>query len=256
MSEANILNPTAASEVNPDYAWSAGLPQMHSKFQAKSGQVIGRQLLSRGRVYDVAWNSRPKTIADQLRQWEAQYRNDFFTFQDLERGRYFSGQFVAPLLESPAANNKWNLRGQFIEIPGLAMFSYPTAWATDAIFMEERDGFGKDLVKLVGTWVYRADPLGQHGVACYVSSTINDTAEWLYFGYGFRFWAPTAPDRGKVDVALDRTLVATVDQYTAGSVGSAVLLTDANVSLGLHRVKCTVKAKNVASSANNVLIDA
>jgi hypothetical protein len=151
MSEQNILNPTVGSDFNPDYGYSEGLPQMLSQFQAKSGKVIARQNLARGRVYDLQWQSRPKSTADALRTWEAQYRNDFFSYQDIERGRYFSGRFAGPPQISPAGFNKWNIQAQFVEIPGLPMFVYPASAAlwtssggTDSIFLEERDGFGNE----------------------------------------------------------------------------------------------------------------
>jgi hypothetical protein len=260
MSEQNILNPTVASDLNPDYGYSEGLPQMMSSFQAKSGAVVTRQLLARGRVYDLQWQARPKTTADTLRQWEAQYRADFFSYFDQERQRYFSGRFAGPPQTSPAGFNKWNIQAQFVEIPGLAMFQYPTNWSTsavnDAIFLEERDGFANVLVKLTGTWSYRTDALGQHGGAAYLSSTIGDKAEWLYYGYGFRLWAPTRSDSGKLALSLDGVAIGTVDLYSAVNANATALFTQANVPLGLHRVALVVAAKNPASSGQFGYADA
>jgi hypothetical protein len=250
MSEQNILNPNAASELTPDYSYSEGLPQMMSQFQAKSGKVYARQLMARGRAYDLAWGSRLKAIADQLRQWEAQYRNDFFSYQDLERARYFSGRFAAPLQISPSGNNKWDIRGQFVEIPGLAMFAYPATWGTDSIFLEERDGFGSDLVKLTGAGWTLEVTANAHSGTDYFSNVTNATAEWIYFGYGFRFWSRTQSNLGKVEISLDGTIVsAALDLYTAGATASSVLFTQTNTPLGLHRVKLRVTGtKNAASS--------
>lgn len=265
MSEQNILNPTAGSELSPDYGYSEGLPQMLAQFQAKSGSVVARQLLARGRVYDLVWGSRLKSTADALRQWEAQYRNDFFTYQDIDRGRYFSGRFAAPPTISESGNNKWDIRAQFVEIPGLPMFQSPgeislatsgTLWETDAKFLEERDGFGNTLVKLTGTWNLRTDALGQHGSGCYISSTIGDTAEILYYGYGYRLWAPTRADSGKVTVSVDGVVLATYDQYSAANLPSAPFNVDSSRALGFHRVKLTVAAKNPLSSGNNSYFDA
>jgi hypothetical protein len=265
MSEQNILNPTVGDNLNPDYSYTEGLPNMMSSFQAKSGSVVTRQMLARGRVYDLQWQNRPKTTADALRTWEAQYRADFFSYFDQERGRYFSGRFAAPPQISPAGFNKWNIQAQFVEIPGLPMFQYPalatlatvgTIWQSDAIFIEERDGFGNNLVKLTGAWVYRNDALGQHGGACFISSSIGDTAECIYFGYGFRSWAPTRSDSGKVTVFVDGVLSFTEDQYSAVNQNAKPLDVWTPLPLGIHRIKFVVAAKNPASSSNNSYFDA
>jgi hypothetical protein len=247
MSEQNILNANAASVYSPDYGYSEGLPQMLAMFQARSGKTFARQLSARGRVFDLEWHNKLKIDCDYLRTWEAQYRSDFFSFQDIERGRYFSGRFAAPLQISPAGFDRWNLRGQFIEIPGLPMFAYPSAWGVDSIFIEERDGFGADLVKLTGTWTYETSG-SAHGGNNYYSGVTNDSAEWIYYGYGFRLWSMKANNMGIVEISLDGAVLTTVDLYNAG-VASAVVYTNANVALGFHRVKLRVTGtKNVASA--------
>lgn len=258
MSEQNILNPSQTSLFNPDWGYTEGLPEMRSLFQAMSGKTYSRRQMVRGRVYDLAWNNRDLATKHSLQQWAQQYENDFFSLADWERSRYFSGRFDGPLTFNPVGNQKYNIRGRFVELPGLPMFSYPSNWSRDAIFLEERNGFGEDLVKLTPAvdFSYRTDALGQHGTACYNCSSIGDFAEWVYFGYGFRFWAPMSSDRGKVDIYMDGVFWTTVDQYAAAGQNSSALAANATFSLAMHRVKCVIAAKNVLSSANNVLIDA
>src|SRR6266851_6814134 len=101
MSEQNILNASATSLLNFDYGYTEGLPEMRSQFQAASGKMYARRQMGRGRVYDLAWNNRDLTTKHALQQWERQYENDFFSLQDFERTRYFSGRFEGPLTFSP-----------------------------------------------------------------------------------------------------------------------------------------------------------
>src|SRR5713226_3702097 len=125
MSEQNILNPSATSLLNFDYGYTEGLPETRSLFQAASGKMFSRRQMGRGRVYDLAWNNRDLATKHALQQWAQQYENDFFSFADWERARYFSGRFEGPLIFNPVGNQKYNIRGRFIELPGLAMFQYP-----------------------------------------------------------------------------------------------------------------------------------
>ncbi|MGH8678582.1 MAG: hypothetical protein ACREUQ_09560 [Burkholderiales bacterium] len=263
MSEANILNPSAASLLNFDYGYKdSGLPEMRSVFQAQSGKVYSRQQLGRGRVLDLSWGGRDKATMHTLRQWDLQYRNDFFTLVDWERSRYYSGRFEGPLEISPAGNEKWNIQGRFIELPSLPLNTYPSDWARDAIFLEERNGFGEDLVKLTGSWAYSAHA-SAHGGFHYFSNITNDFVEWLYFGYGFRYWAGKFPDAGIFEYTVTRvrdgTVVAgpaNIDQYSTGTA-AAVLLTVTNLALDLYRVKLRVTGtKNVSSSSFYLYADA
>ncbi|MGH9579369.1 MAG: hypothetical protein ACRD2R_00120 [Terriglobales bacterium] len=256
MSEQNILNPTASSPLNPDFGFSDGLPDMLGRFDARSGKAFTRQLLVRGRVYDLPWAGRSLATRHLLEQWANQYRQDCFSYQDLERGRYFSGRFAGPLVFSPAGNENWNIRGRFQELPGLALFAYPTNWSRDAVFREERNGFGEDLVKLTGSWTFVSTGIA-HGGAYTRSNTTNDTAEWVYFGYGFRFWSPTRSNFGIVAVSVDGGAETNVDLYSAGDVNSAALLTTASLPLGQHRVKLRVTGtKNASSTDFHVAADA
>jgi len=255
MSEQNILNPTQASLFNPDFGYTEGLPEMRLNFQAASGKLFSRRQFARGRAYELAWNDRDLATKHTLQQWERQYENDFFTLADWERARYFSGRFEAPLIFTPAANEKYNIRGRFIELPGQALFAYPSNWARDAIFLEERNGFGEDMVKLTGTWVYDNTDFNWHGGAHYQSAITNDTAEWIYFGHGFRFWSVKAVSLGIVEVTATRVSsgavaqVTNVDLYNATEIPAAALLTATNFLLDLYRVKLRVTGtKNALAS--------
>jgi len=237
---------------------------MRSIFQAQSGKAYSRQQLARGRVLDVTWGGRDKATMHTLRQWELQYRSDFFTLVDWERTRYYSGRFEGPLEFSPAGNEKWNIQGRFVELPGLALNTYPSNWSRDAIFLEERNGFGEDLVKLVGSWTFFST-VNEHGGSGYVSTATNDTTEWLYFGYGFRFWSRKESNGGIGEVTVtrvrDNTAVGgtptNVDIYAAATQASAALLAVQNLPLDLYRVKLrNTGTKNASSTGFETIADA
>ncbi len=265
MSEQNILNPVQGSVFGPDWAYSEGLPEMFGEFRSQLGKMFRRQLMLRGRVYDLQWNGRDKATMHTLRQWAEQYRNDFFSLQDFERSRYFSGRFDGELAISPVGNEQWNVRARFIELPGLAMYAYPSNWARDAAIFEERNGFGEDLVKLTGTWVDDVNAL-HHGGKAYLNANTNtsDKAEWIYFGYGFRLWAPKRSSWGILSLSATRvrdasSIVAAtdVDLYAAADTAAAVLFTQTNSALDLYRVTLTAtNRKNISSSANYIFADA
>lgn len=267
MSEQNVLNPTTTSLFGPDYGFGETLPEMRAIFQARSGTIFSRQQQGLGRVFGFNWNGRDLATKLAFQQWENQYRDDFFSIADWESGRYFTGRFAAPLTYSPAGNNQWNIQGQFMELPGLAMFAYPSNYARDAMFLEERNGFGEDLVKLTGTgWAFQTNAHA-HGGSNYVSATTNDTAEWSYFGYSFRFWSLTENDVGIAEVSCTRVrdgsvfiAPTNVDLYHSSAVASAPLFDAATVKgfpLDFYRVKLRVTGtKNASSSGFSVCADA
>jgi len=426
MSEQNILNPDATSLLGPDWPISEVEGDNYDRFQADSGEEYVRRRQAQGVRYELVWSGRQFATYHQLKQWHAQNRADFFSLQDVDRARYFSGRFVGEPTYERVGNERVNIHAVFHAIPGLPLFAYPTNWSRDAIFLEERDGLGADLVKLTGTWVRRTlnyiihseaidnaawvknqvtvaantqtDPLGgstadratptggatncyvyqnagaqvssiagkqvafsiwlkaasgtpsvdlaisnqggsnrgvisaalttswqrftvsgvmavsdteircaigtgnswpeadgaidiwggqlEYGSAAspYVATTAaaaelsapgpqtephggfaywNDgttttgTAEWQYFGYGFRLWAPKGPDQGILAVSLDGGAETLVDLYNAAMVNSAAVHTDANQKLGVHRVKVrSTNTKNASSSAKYITADA
>lgn len=266
MSEQNILNPTATSLLNFDWGYTEGLPEMRSVWQAMSGKIYSRRQMERGHVYDLAWNKRDLATKHALQQWERQYENDFFTLADWERSRYFSGRFDGPLSYSPAGFNQWNIRGRFIELPGLAMYAYPTDFARDAIFLEEGNGFGEDLVKLtLGAGAILDVFANAHGGAAYRLPSTNDTGEWLYFGYGFRLWFSKDVNQGIVEITSTRVhdgvqvgTVDTVDTYaSAPAAAAAIYAVHASLALDLYRVKLrNTGTKNAGSAGTLVYADA
>jgi hypothetical protein len=261
MSEQNILNPAQTSLFNPDWGYTEGLPEMRSLFQSQSGKMYARRQMGRGRAYDLAWNNRDLATKHTLQQWAQQYENDFFTFADWERSRYFSGRFEGPLTFSPAGNQKYNIRGRFIELPGPFMFSYPSNWTRDAMFLEERNGFGEDLVKLAAPTAILDTFSNAHGGSAYRLSATNDTAEWVYFGYGFRLWHNKDTNQGIVEVKTTRvrdgvTLgsVDTVDTYAAVPTAAAPLYAVQGLNpLDFYRVRLRNTGTKNASSSNTIV---
>jgi hypothetical protein len=152
MSEQNILNPTSSSQLNPQYPLPMDDPQIISRWQAKSGKPFARYMFARGMVMQLHWEKVPFTTYYALRQWFNQYERDFFTYADFDSNRYYSGQFMDQPHYEVVGNNQVSISANFVVIPGLPLFQYPSNWGVDSIFYEERDGFGQDLVKLTGTW--------------------------------------------------------------------------------------------------------
>jgi hypothetical protein len=260
MSEQNILNPSATSLLNFEYGYGEAAPELRTSVQATSGKTFTRIQMGQGRAYDLLWSRRDLATKHTLQQWAKQYENDFFTLADWERGRYFTGRFDGPLSFSPSGNAAYNIRGRFVELPGLAMFAYPTNWARDAVFIEERNGFGEDLVKLLtpSNWTYQVDA-NAHGGGHYYSAAPSglETAEWFYFGYSCRVYSELGSDRGKAEFTITRVRDGAVvggptivDLYSGPLVPSAVVLTFSNLPLDFYRFKLRVtNTKNVSSSA-------
>jgi hypothetical protein len=266
MSEQNILNPDPTSELSPDYGHDRQDQSAISVFRPTSGSPCTRLIQGRGRVFNLPWNKRLFTTMCQLMQWERQYRYDFFTYYDVVSGRYFSGNFLGPLQSQEAGNDKWDIKGQFEEQDGYPLYQYPgedslatnaAMWLRDSVFIEERDSRGNDLAKMTaGSWTTTINA-NCHGGKAYYSNVLDATAEWLYFGYGFRIWCEKQSAFGKVEISLDGTVLSTVDLYNAASLASAPVYRKIDVALGLHRVKlrCT-HTKNVSSADYFVTADA
>jgi hypothetical protein len=423
MSEQNILNPSASDQKNPTYSIPHKDPQIMASWQPRSGKPFDRYMLSRGMEFQLHWEKVQYSTYESLLQWFHQYERSFFSYFNFQRNRYFSGKFLAEPQFEEVGNNQYNISATFVEVPGVAMFQYPSTWGVTSIFLEERDDYAQDLVKLTGTWdhgdknycpfseqfdngawlktnaVVTAnavnDPNGnptadsvafsvtgatallaisafpstpvagqqftfscwmkaasgtpslslkiqdqasglcagptafvlstawqrfsvtgvmlntstspvvflfsptsntiayhlwgaqlEYGAAqtTYVTTTnaavvlpapnqnakfhsgfayhdagtvTTDAAEWGYFGYGFRLWAPKGPDMGIVQVFLDGVSQGNVDLFAAAATASAVVLTVQSVALGLHRVKLQpTNTKNAASTNFVVTADA
>ena len=151
MSEQNILNPTAASQMNPTYSIPHKDPAIGASWQPRSGKPYSRDMMARGMEFQLHWDKVQYSTYESLLQWFHQYEKDFFSYFNFQRNRYFSGQFLAePQLEE-VGNNQLNISATFVEIPSLPMFKYPSTWGVTSTFLEERNGFGQDLVKLTGS---------------------------------------------------------------------------------------------------------
>lgn len=264
MSEANILNPTQASLLSPLYGWNLRRLKAFNELRADSGKLFRRLGGLRGIAYQLEWEL-PLAEAQQLIQWGEQYENDFFTLADYERTRYHSGRFVEQPEVVLQGNEKWALRAVFEELPGLALNTFPSNWSRDAIFLEERNGFAEDLVKLAGTWVFNSHA-NHHGGAAYQNpNTITtDTCEWQYFGYGFRLYGRKNSNLGIAELSVTRVrdlavmLAATnIDFYAAADTASAVVNTQTNFALDLYRVKLkATNTKNASSTGKDFFADA
>jgi hypothetical protein len=149
--EANILNPTAGHALNPNYGF-----QIEESdpvvVQVSGGPLYQRDIDVRGRVYSLRWLNRPLADIMQLRQWARQYRDGFFTYYDIEQNRYFTGKFLNSLKITGGGNDAYSAQGIFVEIPNLAMSTYPSNWARDAIFWEQNDDNGNARTKQTGVW--------------------------------------------------------------------------------------------------------
>lgn len=265
MSEANILNPTSASLLNFTFGYREGIPILNSEFLADSGEIFSRQNVRRGRVFELFWDRIDTATMHLLRQWEEQYRlpGKFFTLADYERSRYFSGRFAGPLTFAATANQNWNVSGRFEELIGKAMYAYPSNWSRDAIFIEERADDGADFVKVSAGWSY-LDSANYHGGHAYSSSTTNATAEWIYFGYGFRLWhyKTTSYGEGVLTVTRIRDGVVvlaatTIDCYASPAEAVAAVYTVTDLPLDTYRVEWKVKGtKNAGSSGYTINADA
>lgn len=172
MSEQNILNPSASSQMNPTYSIPHKDPQTIASWQARNGKPFSRYMMARGMEFQLHWDKVQYSTYESLLQWFHQYERDFFSYFNFQRNRYFSGQFLAEPQFEEVGNNQFNISATFVEVPGVAMFQYPSTWGVTSIFLEERDGFAQDLVKLTGTW--------DHGDRNYcLFSEQFDNAAWL-----------------------------------------------------------------------------
>lgn len=258
MAYTDLINPEFGGEMNPTYGYSVGLQEDSSIFQAPSGEIYTRRLETRGHIYELQWVKILQTTADRLKQWEAQYENDVFSYYDYERGRGFTGRFMGRLKFQQLAFNQVNVNGVFAEIPGQAMQDYPADWERDSIFIDERIG-GVDTTRQNGVWTYGATAKARGGFDL-TNDGLDATAyvELDYFGYGFELWSRKGPDLGQVEVSLNGVVVgAAVDLYAAAAAGAGSVFQKLDVPLYKHRVKVrALNAKNAASTGYTAVFDA
>jgi hypothetical protein len=248
MSEQNILNPTAASQMNPTYSIPHKDPAIISSWQPRSGKPFSRVMMARGMEWQLHWDKVPFSTYLALRQWFRQYEQDFFSYFDIDDNRYYSGQFLAEPQFERVANNQVNISATFVVCPTLPLFAYPSNWGVDSVFIEEKNGFGDQLPKYTGAWTINDLSGLYHNGAGSFSSATNATAEIIYYGFGFRFWSIKSSAYGIVEISLDGTVLTTVDLFNASTLNSAPLFTQQNVQLGSHRVKLRVTGTKNGSS--------
>jgi hypothetical protein len=147
------------------------------------------------------------------------------------------------------------------------MLVYPNDWQDDAIWRLLLNDFGDRMVAAVsGTWTLTADASAKSAFHFENAGTVTtDTASFCYTGYGFQFWAPTAPFGGRANVLLQTmnqngsspTVVGTVDFYSHALSPSSMLLQVQDVPLGSHIVSLMpLNVKDYASSRYTVWWDA
>ncbi|GEM_PF-1714629 len=234
MGVSNVLNPSSTSLLNPLYGWQRERRRAVASLYAESGRHFARQVGVRPLTYRLSWFV-PKTQALQLEQWANQYLLDFFTIADYERGRFYSGRFIEGPSEVFERNDRYRYTAVFEELPALGTrYAGDTwganagDWTRDAIFLEERNGYGEDLLKRAGTgWSFETSTLhhpgdGAASGSAYISKTTNDTATWRFFGCGFRVWGQKANNMGHMGVTCTRVrdgsvVIAeqTVNQYNS-----------------------------------------
>lgn len=249
MSELTIIGTSPADPLNPDYPLELPPLPEPDDFVAESGEFFTRQRNLSGRVIPLSWSRRPKATADALRQMFDQHRNGgFVSFHHIENDRYFSGN-LRGLRVSQSRYEGWDISATFYEQAGRALYAYPSNWARDAVFMEERDDYGNDLVKLIAGWTWFPSNGERHGAGTYQTNVQLAAAEWNYLGYGFRVWSIKHPSLGLFAVLLDGVLLDWQDLYAPASQISSPVYTRQNVPLGLHRVQliCTGEKNPLAT---------
>jgi hypothetical protein len=235
--QTDILNPSAVSPLNPDYGWNKGLPTMLGTFQARSGELFSRRLYARGPIYDLQWSGRPSKSARELERWAAQFEQGWFSLWDWDAKRCYSGRFVDALSVSPPGYEKVTIKGQFAVLPGKPMLEYPHFWDRDSKFIYATDDDGNAVANLIGAWASEQLDTAK-SAPCYVTEAEGDSAQILYFGFGFRVWSPIGPDSGgSLEIYLDDVLLDTVGLFAQEAVRSAPVFEKSDVALGMHKVR-------------------
>ena len=261
MSQYDILNPTPTHPLNPDYGFQKKRPLTHLNAKANQGAPYFREITDTGHQFSFNWNDRLASQARKLKWYYEQYRDGFFTLIDHEGGgRHYVGRFSQPVEPIPVSHNHWSVQQVlFDEVPLAPMLVYPNDWNNDAIWRLAVNDFGDRMVAAVsGAWTLDVDLTAQSGCSFANGGTVTtDQAVYVYVGYGFQFWAPTAPDYGQAALLLDGITIGMVDLYSPAPTQSSMLFQQQNVSLGVHTVTLQpLGTKNTASSGFTILFDA
>ncbi len=262
----DILNPDPSStndpnviDLNPDYGYVQQRPKSRISYRPRGSRPLERQLDSLPHVFDLLWQDRPTVVKDALKQWAAQYEDNYFQFYDWDTVRCYAGRFLAPLDITPTGYNKWQIRGVFEELVGAAMYEYPTNWDRDAVWIDEQNDWGDIVWGVSGAWPRSANAVAHGGFELVDAAPANtDFAKIQYFGYGFKLWMSQGPNRGQCAIYVDDAVyVANLDLYNAVAEPAQPLVIYQNLPIGLHSVKIlALAAKNGASSSTAVVADA
>jgi len=127
MSQFDVLNPTPAHPLNPDYGFQRKRPVTHLNAKANHGAPYFREITDVGHQFSLSWNDKLASHARQLKWYYEQYRDGFFTLIDHEGGgREYVGRFSTPIEPIPTGHNHWSIQQVlFDEVPGAPRFVPP-----------------------------------------------------------------------------------------------------------------------------------
>lgn len=256
ISEQNILNETPESQLNPDFPLDGEGDDLTVIFRPRVGPVYRRDLGPSPHRYNLQWVEREQWVADQIRQWYAQYATSYFTFNDFDRNRTFTGNFISRPKIARVSFNRWNISAVFLEVPSVPMLQYPDDWETDGYFIDETDIDNNPLVKADPGWLLEGNDM-HHGAKAFITDSVGLSLEWIYDGYGFRLYGSRLSFGGIAELRIDDTVVSNIDFYSPTTVNSNILFTKTDVPFGRHRVKLvTLGTHNVSSTGFRVIGDA
>lgn len=252
--------------LDPDYTVVEVIDPGVLRQLAASGRDLQRFVKPPQRRFDLSFLGRPTDEAEQVRDWYARFQRDFFRFNHKvyinNAGVYLARHFPVIFASEPefelATNEAWSIQVALLEAVGrkLPTANYPDPVAGHPSFKVEEDNV--DSKALVGTWTLVSEANASGGQERTNPNTnTTDAFQFLYAGYGFRFWARKASNLGIFQVLFGEVSLGNVDLYNATPVAAAALLTKLDVPLGIHRVKIlATNTKNAASSANTIVADA
>lgn len=273
MPETDILNPAAGwdqtlgDSMNPSYGFTRKRATTQLRTKAVGGTPWTRETQNTGHAIQLSWLGRTWACVQRLKQYYEQYEDGFFTIIDHDGGgRHYVGRFTSEVTPIETSNNKYDVQAvTFEEMPQVPMVQYPSDWTHDAILFGLANDFGDQKLATSGAWTQAgvvAPSLTLGGFArtnlptvamTNPGTTAGDWAQYEYRGYGFRLYLHTGPSYGQCDVYLDGVKIQTVDCYAAADAGPALVLTQQNVSLDIHRVQVIVDAtKNANATGTNI----
>lgn len=108
-----------------------------------------------------------------------------------------------------------------------------------------------------GTWTAGSPNAAYYNNTIHWSATAGSFTEYVFNGTSAKWYASKNADQGKADVYVDGALDATVDLYSATTIGSASVYTKTGLASGSHTIKVVVRSdKNASSGGYYVTVDA